>query len=518
MKLRILLVLLAFCVTTTAQTPQNDKALIDDLVLANRMLASQELGVLDAFGHVSVRSKTNPNHFYIARYVAPGIVTVSDIIENDLDSQPVNGARNDQYQERFLHGEIYKARPDVMAVVHSHTPELVAFGVSSVALRTGDDDQPVPVYDIRKDNNGRSGIIDTPAKAKSMAQALGKSNSLLLLGHGAVVVSNSVYGVVSGASGLRGSAKMQEMLIAMGGTFDLNPRRPAPGTQRAPRAAVVPSGTGGGAGGDRGWEYWKQLVTPLISGPDRIPRPAAAMSAEQEAINDLVLANRMLASREFGILGSTGHVSMRSKANPNHYFISRYVSAGIVKASDIIENDLDSKPVNGPRNDEYQEVYMHGEILKARPDVMAVLHAHTPEILAFTESSVSLRPVVNGGTFIGDGLPMHDVRKFDPRENIIRTPELGKTVATVLGNAPGVLLKGHGIALTGSSIPDLVSKAYNLRMNAIIQQQAIALGGKVTYLDHQPPAPAAASQPASANGGYNRAWEYWKQIFRVKEN
>ena len=242
------------------------------------------------------------------------------------------------------------------------------------------------------------------------------------------------------------------------------------------------------------------------------------MSPEQEAINDLVLANRMLASREFGILGSTGHVSMRSKANPNHYFISRYVSAGIVKASDIIENDLDSKPVNGPRNDEYQEVYMHGEILKARPDVMAVLHAHTPEILAFTESSVSLRPVVNGGTFIGDGLPMHDVRKFDPRENIIRTPELGKTVAAVLGNAPGVLLKGHGIALTGSSIPDLVSKAYNLRMNAIIQQQAIALGGKVTYLDHQPPAPAAASQPASANGGYNRAWEYWKQIFRVKEN
>src|SRR5262245_57258439 len=178
-----------------------------------------------------------------------------------------------------------------------------------------------------------------------------------------------------------------------------------------------------------------------------------------------------------------------------------------------------AKPVAGPRSDEYQEVYMHGEIYKARPDVIAVLHAHTPELLAFTESSVTLRPVVNGGVFIGDGLPIHDIRKFDPRESIIRTPELGRTVATVVGNKPAVLLKGHGIALTGSSLQDLVSKAYNLRMNAIIQQQAVALGGKITYLDGQPAAPpatTAASGPPAAAGGYNRAWEYWKQIIPVK--
>src|SRR5262245_48219452 len=160
MKMRTLLTIFVICSTavalrtTAAQTPSNsqsEKALIDDLVLANRMLASEELGVLDAFGHVSVRSRTNPNRFYISRYVAPGIVTATDIIENDLDSKPVNGQRNDQYQERFLHGEIYKARPDVMAIVHSHTPEVVAFGVSSVALRTGDDGD-VPIYDIRKFN------------------------------------------------------------------------------------------------------------------------------------------------------------------------------------------------------------------------------------------------------------------------------------------------------------------------------------------------------------------------------
>jgi ribulose-5-phosphate 4-epimerase/fuculose-1-phosphate aldolase len=521
MNTRTLFTILVICVTavtlttTTAQTPSAsaEKVLIDDLVLANRMLASQELSVLDAFGHVSVRSRTNPNRFYISRYVAPGIVTAADIIENDLDSKPVAGERNDQYQERFLHGEIYKARPDVMAVVHSHTPEVVAFGVSSVRLRR--DDAEVPIYDIRKFNNGRSGILDTPALARSMAQTLGKSDAVLLLGHGSVVVSSSVLGVVSAASGLRSAARMQQMLISMGGSFDLNPRRPAPNAPpAAPRAPVVATGTGGGAGGDRGWEYLKQLVTPLINGSNRIPRTDAGRTSQDETINNLVLANRMLASQELGILGSTGHVSVRSPRNPNHYFISRYVSAGVVKPADIIENDLDSKPVAGPRSDEYQEVYMHGEIFRARPDVIAVLHAHTAEILAFTQSSVALRPVVNGAVFIGDGLPMHDIRKFDPRESIIRTPELGKSVAAALGKKPGVLLKGHGIALTATSLQDLVSRAYNLRINAIIQQQAIALGGKITYLDEQPPAPASTAA-AAAGGGYNRAWEYWRQIIPV---
>ena len=92
-----------------------EQGLIDDLVLANRMLASQELGFVDAYGHVSVRSRSNPSHYFISRYVSPGIVTASDIIENDLDSQPVTGPRSDQYQERFLHGGIYKARPDPRA-------------------------------------------------------------------------------------------------------------------------------------------------------------------------------------------------------------------------------------------------------------------------------------------------------------------------------------------------------------------------------------------------------------------
>jgi HCOMODA/2-hydroxy-3-carboxy-muconic semialdehyde decarboxylase len=249
----------------------------------------------------------------------------------------------------------------------------------------------------------------------------------------------------------------------------------------------------------------------------------------------------MLASQELGILDSLGHISVRNPRNPNHYFISRAVSAGMVTAQDIIENDLDSKPVAGARNDQFQEVYMHGEIYKARPDVVAIVHAHTPEFVAFGQSSVKLRSVSNGGTFIGDGLPEFVIGKFlnpqEPRVGCappcITTPALGQAVATVMGRKPGVLLTGHGIALTDASFYDLVSRVHLLRVNAQIQQMAILLGGQINYLEFPdtPPGPAAPpaagefrppqvdpNLPEGTGGGTfgaPRAWEYWRQITPV---
>jgi HCOMODA/2-hydroxy-3-carboxy-muconic semialdehyde decarboxylase len=248
--------------------------------------------------------------------------------------------------------------------------------------------------------------------------------------------------------------------------------------------------------------------------------PRQADGPDQAIIDDLVYANRILSYKGLGILDALGHVSVRDPRNPNHYFIARYVSAAFVTANDIIENDLDSKPVAGPRSDQFQEIYMHGEIYKARPDVMAIVHAHTPEIVVFTESSVTMCPVINGGMFMGERLPIHDVRKFDPREILIRTPELGRSVAIVLANRPAVLLKGHGYALTGSSLQGVVARAYQLRMNAKVQQQAIALGGKVTYLEQpeEAPLPVRTAVPAKSSSDVqdDRAWEYWKQLVVAK--
>lgn len=528
--------------TGAAQTPalsRPEQALINDLVLANRMLASEEFGFLDAFGHVSVRSRSNPSHYYIARSASPGIVTANDVIENGLDSKPVSGERNDQCQERFIDGEIYKARSDVKAIVYSHTPELAAFGVSSVPLlqniglpiipRSGDN--TMPIFDIRAFNNGRSGMVSTPALGHSLSVSLGDRPAILLLGHGAVIAGPSIYNLITNAYSLRRAAQIQQQLIAMGGQWDSNPMRVAPNATALGASAlpVVPTGTGGGSGlGDRAWEYWKQIVTPQITSPNNLPRadnavPHAA-APDQALIDDLVYANRILSHRVLGILDALGHVSVRNSRNPNHYFISRYVSAAFVTASDIIENDLDSNPVAGLRSDQYQEVYMHGEIYKARPDVMAILHAHTQEIVPFTASSVTLRPVIYEGTFIGKGLPIHDIRKFDLRETLIRTRELGRSVAIVLADRPAVLLKGHGFALTDPSLHGLVVRAYQLRLNAKIQQEAIALGGKVTYLDQPEEAPLAvqaAVPPGSDSGAggdrtWEYAWNYWKQLLAAK--
>ena len=119
--------------TAPASAGPADPKLVEDLVAANRILVDQ--GVLDGYGHVSVRHDRDPNRYLMARSVAPELVTATDIMEYDLDSNPVNADGRTTYLERFIHGEIYKARPDVNAVVHCHSPSLIPFGVTAVTLR-----------------------------------------------------------------------------------------------------------------------------------------------------------------------------------------------------------------------------------------------------------------------------------------------------------------------------------------------------------------------------------------------
>ena len=107
--------------------------LIEDLVAANRILADQ--GVLDGYGHVSARHDRDPARFLMSRSLAPELVTAADIMEYDHDSEPVDPRGRSSYLERFIHGEIYRARPDVQAVVHSHSPSVIPFGVTGVPLR-----------------------------------------------------------------------------------------------------------------------------------------------------------------------------------------------------------------------------------------------------------------------------------------------------------------------------------------------------------------------------------------------
>src|ERR1035438_10146403 len=134
-----------------AQTPESDQ--IAEVVLANKILATHQ--IFDAYGHVSVRSERNPQRYLMARSLAPELVTAGDILEYDLDSNVIGGKSPALFLERFIHGEIYKARQDVKAVVHCHTPSLIPFGVTESPLRpvfglAGFLAEGVPVFEIRK--------------------------------------------------------------------------------------------------------------------------------------------------------------------------------------------------------------------------------------------------------------------------------------------------------------------------------------------------------------------------------
>lgn len=505
-------------VTLFAQTAQQGEAnLVDDVVIANRVLASDELDVLHVYGHVSARSRRNTERFYIARNVPPEFVTARDVIENDLNGDAVPAGRSDQYEERFIDTAIYRARPDVMAIVHTHAPELIAFSVSSVALPAAGG--RTPVYDVRKFNNGRLSQITTPELGRSLAEALGRGNAILLLGHGAVVVGTSVRGAVSAANGLVRGARLQTQMIAMRGTITVNPRGIAPNANQGAAPPPAPAKDEDvldtvNSGVDRAWDHWRKLGARLLQ--EKAVATAGRPSDPLEALKrDLVMASRILSSPEVGILDTAGHVTVRHPTNPNRFFITRAMAPGSARIDSLIENDLDSRAVTGSRSDQFLEVHIHGQIYKARPDVMAVIHSHTPELVAFGQTSVRLRPVSIGGAFIGDGLPLWVVGKYDPMQSLVATPALGRSLAEVMGGKPGALLTGHGIAFTDTSLYGLVKRVYDLRLNAIIQQQAIMLGGDITYLEGQDGQDGRAGPvlPDGSGGGAGgaRFWEYWSR-------
>ena len=155
-----------------------DRTLLDDLVAANRILA--EHGVIDAYGHVSIRSPDDPKRFLLARAIAPETVERGDILEYGLDGEPVDAARKpDSVNERYIHSEIYRARPEIMSVVHNHSPSVVPFSVTGVKMRAlfhmasfiGDG---LPNFEIRKVKKGSDLLIRDAKLGASLAKTLGK--------------------------------------------------------------------------------------------------------------------------------------------------------------------------------------------------------------------------------------------------------------------------------------------------------------------------------------------------------
>jgi len=231
--------------------PGVDSALIEDLVSAYRILADQ--GVLDTYGHVSVRHPTIPDHYLMARSVAPADVTASDVMEYDADSNPVDPRGRASVLERFIHGEVYRAHPNVKAIVHSHSPGVVPFSVTNVPLKplyhmasflwVG-----VPVWDIRtvKDPTASALLVRNIPVGKSLAAALGDKPVLLLRGHGNVVIGSSVQQAVTYAIWTEVNARLQLAAMQLGGPINFITAEEGEALDKNP--------------GDlnRGWQAWKK--------------------------------------------------------------------------------------------------------------------------------------------------------------------------------------------------------------------------------------------------------------------
>ena len=193
--------------------------LIKDLAAASRILAAQ--GVVDGFGHVSLRHPQAPNRYFMSRSLAPALVVPDDIIEYDLDSNACNANGRNSFLERFIHGEIYKARPDINSVVHSHSPSVIPFGLTKVKMQAMFHNGAfvaagVPVFDIRKKFGNTDMLVSDGAKGVALAQAMGKKDLALMRAHGSVACGPTLQTAVFRAVYTEVNARIQHMTLALG--------------------------------------------------------------------------------------------------------------------------------------------------------------------------------------------------------------------------------------------------------------------------------------------------------------
>ena len=224
--------------------------IIENVVAGNRILAQH--GVLDGFGHVSARHPDDAGRYLLSRSLAPELVTASDLITYDLDSTAQNGDARKGYLERFIHGEIYKLRPDVHAIVHSHSPSVIPFASSSVRLRpiyhmSGFLRGETEVFDIRDHFGCTDMLVRNGAQGAALAQSLGARGVVLMRGHGFVAAGGSVPEAVYRAMYTETNASLQQRAISLGGEVQYLNEEEAQLAEATNRGVL-----------ERPWELWKK--------------------------------------------------------------------------------------------------------------------------------------------------------------------------------------------------------------------------------------------------------------------
>lgn len=232
------------------------------------------------------------------------------------------------------------------------------------------------------------------------------------------------------------------------------------------------------------------------------------MSNLTSLIQDLVIANRILAREE--VVDAYGHVSVRHPDDPGRFLIARSLAPDLVGPEDIVELGLDGQPVGEEGRALYLERFIHAAIFAARPDIMAVVHAHAEDTLPFgIAGATKLRPVIHSGSFIGAEVPVWDIAdNFGDTNLLVTNIAQGRDLARCMGANSVALMRGHGFAAAARSLIEVVRLSVYLPRNARTLMRAKQLGGAIKYL--------SPGEIAARNRGYRpysvetwRTWEYW---------
>jgi HCOMODA/2-hydroxy-3-carboxy-muconic semialdehyde decarboxylase len=229
------------------------------------------------------------------------------------------------------------------------------------------------------------------------------------------------------------------------------------------------------------------------------------LAPDPELVDKLVVANRILYAQ--GVVDGFGHVSVRHDKSTGHFLLARNMAPGLVRRDDIVTFDLDGAARDAAGRRVYLERFIHGEIYRARPDVQAVVHSHSPSVIPFGVTKQPLRPVFHMSGFLGDGAALFEIRDVaGDTDMLVSNGELGVALAAALGPRSAVLMRGHGSTVVGASLEQAVYRAIYAEVNARLQIQAMTLG-EVTYLNEREAAKAAAINDTQLA----RVWELWQR-------
>lgn len=243
------------------------------------------------------------------------------------------------------------------------------------------------------------------------------------------------------------------------------------------------------------------VLLALLPAAARAQTPVPAAAAE-----NLAVASRILADQ--GVVDAFGHVSLRSPDNPKHFFMPRSIAPALTTPADILEFDENSNALDAQGRAVFLERFIHGEIYRRRPDVMAVVHSHSPAVIPFGVVKTPMGAMFHNAAFLAKGAPVFDIaEKFGATNMLVANQAIGAALAERLGDKSVALMRGHGVAVVGPSLELAVFRAVYTEVDARLQTQATALGGPIQFLT-----PEEGEKADKVNEQIvSRAWDLWKR-------